>query len=88
MDELKIKNAETVLLKSKKCKETICIALRDDTSKLTDDKIRLNKVIRNNLRVRLGEIVTIHKYPNVPIGIRVHILPFEDSIEGISVNLT
>ena len=88
MDELKIYKAETVLLKGKKRKETICVALPDDTGKLTDDKIRLNKVVRNNLRVRLGDVVSVHKYPTVPVGNRVHILPFEDSIEGISGNLT
>jgi len=57
MDELKIYKAETVLLKGKKLKETICVALPDDTGKLTDDKICLNKVVRNNLKIRLGDIV-------------------------------
>ena len=88
MDELKIYKAETVLLKGKKRKETICVALPDDTGRLTDDRIRLNKVVRNNLRVRLGDVVSVHKYPTVPVGNRVHILPFEDSIEGITGNLT
>src|SRR5689334_11677720 len=75
MDELKIYKAETVLLKGKKRKETIAIALPDDGG-LTDEKIRMNKVVRRNLRVRLGDIVSITKYPNVPMGKRVHILPF------------
>ena len=88
MDELKIFKAETVLLKGKKRKETICVCLPDDSGKLSDDKIRLNKVVRNNLRIRLGDIVSVHKYPTVPVGNRVHILPFEDSIEGITGNLT
>ena len=55
MDELKIFKSETVLLKGKKRKETICICLPDDTGRLTDDKIRMGKVVRNNLRIRLGE---------------------------------
>ena len=87
MDELKIYKAETVLLKGKKRKETIAIALPDDGS-LDDGKIRMNKVIRRNLRVRLGDISSVTKYPNVPMGKRVHILPFEDSIEGLTGNLT
>jgi transitional endoplasmic reticulum ATPase len=87
MDELKIFKAETVLLKGKKRKETIAIALPDD-GVLEDEKIRMNKVIRRNLRVRLGDISSITKYPNVPMGKRVHILPFEDSIEGLTGNLT
>ena len=35
MDELKIYKAETVLLKGKKRKETICVALPYDTGRLT-----------------------------------------------------
>lgn len=87
MDELKIFKAETVILKGKKRKETIAIALPDDGG-LDDEKIRMNKVVRRNLRVRLGDVVSITKHPNVPMGKRVHILPFEDSIEGITGNLT
>jgi transitional endoplasmic reticulum ATPase len=88
MDELKIFKAETVLLKGKKRKETIAIALPDDSGRLDDEKIRMNKVVRRNLRVRLGDIVSVQKHPNVPMGKRVHILPFEDTIEGISGSLT
>ena len=87
MDELKIFKAETVLLKGKKRKETIAIALPEEGN-LEDGKIRMNKVIRRNLRVRLGDVASVTKYPNVPMGKRVHILPFEDSIEGITGNLT
>jgi transitional endoplasmic reticulum ATPase len=87
MDELKIFKAETVILKGKKRKETIAIALPDEGG-LDDEKIRMNKVVRRNLRVRLGDVVSITKHPNVPMGKRVHILPFEDSIEGITGNLT
>ena len=40
------------------------------------------------MRIRLGDIVSVHKYQTIPVGNRVHILPFEDTIEGISGNLT
>jgi transitional endoplasmic reticulum ATPase len=88
MDELKIYKAETVILKGKKRKETIAICLPDDSGRLDDEKIRMNKVLRNNLRVRLSDVVNVTKFPNVPMGKRVHILPFEDTIEGITGNLT
>ncbi len=87
MDELKIFKAETVLLKGKKRKQTIAIALPDDGG-LEDEKIRMNKVVRRNLRVRLGDLINVTKHPNVPMGKRIHILPFEDSIEGLTGNLT
>ena len=49
MDELKIFKSQTVLLKGKKRKETICICLPDDTGRLSDDKIRMGKVVRNTV---------------------------------------
>jgi transitional endoplasmic reticulum ATPase len=89
MEELKLFNGDTVLLKGKKRKDTICIALTvDKEDGLTDDKIRMNKVVRNNLRVRLGDMVSVHATPEIPNGTRVHILPIDDTIEGISGNIT
>jgi transitional endoplasmic reticulum ATPase len=44
-------------------------------------------VVRKNLRVRLGDIVSVHQCPDVKYGKRIHVLPFEDTIEGISGNL-
>ena len=58
MDELKIFKGDTVLLKGKKRRDTVCIALSvEDNDDLTDDKIRMNKVVRNNLRVRFGDMI-------------------------------
>ena len=61
----------------------MCIVLSDDT--VTDDKIRMNRVVRNNLRVRLGDVVAIQSCPDVKYGKRVHILPIDDSVEGKEV---
>ena len=55
MDELQLFRGDTVVVKGKKRRETVCIVLADET--VSDDKIRINRVIRNNLRVRLGDIV-------------------------------
>ncbi len=44
-------------------------------------------MVRKNLRVRLGDIVSVHQCPDVKYGKRIHVLPFEDTIEGISGNL-
>jgi transitional endoplasmic reticulum ATPase len=58
MDELKIFKGDTVLLKGKKRRDTVCIALSvEEGDTLTDDKIRMNKVVRNNLRVRFGDMI-------------------------------
>lgn len=47
----------------------------------------MNKVVRLNLRVRLGDVVSLHQCPDVKYGKRVHILPIDDSIEGVAGNL-
>ncbi|CAM0955284.1 unnamed protein product [Alopecurus aequalis] len=52
MDRLQLFRGDTVLLKGKKRKDTVCILLSDDTCEQT--KIRMNKVVRKNLRVRLA----------------------------------
>lgn len=43
MDELQLFRGDTVLLKGKKRKQTVCIVLSDET--MTDDKIRMNRVV-------------------------------------------
>lgn len=43
----------------KKRRDTVCIVLADDT--VEETKIRINKVVRKNLRVRLGDIVSVHQ---------------------------
>ena len=88
MDSLKIFKSETVLLKGKKGKETVCICLPDFNGKLSDNKIRMGKCVRNNLDVAIGDIISIEKYQFIPLGNSVHILPFKDTIQGISGNLT
>ena len=85
METLELFRGDTVLLKGKKRKDTVCIVLADDT--IEEGRIRLNKVVRNNLRVRLGDIVSIHQCPDVKYGKRVHVLPFEDTCEGITGSL-
>jgi len=84
MDELSLFRGDTVLLKGKKRKETVCIVLSDDT--VSNDKIRMNRVVRNNLRVRLGDIVAVSACPDVKYGKKIHVLPIDDTIEGLTGN--
>ena len=73
------------VLQGKKRKDTICIALADDSCE--EPKIRMNKVVRSNLRVRLGDVISVHQCPDVKYGQRVHILPVDDTVEGVTGNL-
>jgi len=85
MEKLQLFRGDTVLLKGKKRKDTVCIVLHDDTCE--EGKIRMNKVVRNNLRVRLGDVISVHQCPDVKYGKRIHVLPIDDTIEGLTGNL-
>ncbi|GAU87372.1 hypothetical protein RvY_00236-2 [Ramazzottius varieornatus] len=85
MDELQLFRGDTVLIKGKKRRDTVCIALTEDT--VPDDKVRMNRVVRRNLRVRLGDVVSVQSCPEVKYAKRVHILPIDDTIEGLTGNL-
>jgi transitional endoplasmic reticulum ATPase len=46
----------------------------------------MNRVVRNNLRVRLGDVVSVAECLDVKYGKRIHVLPIDDSIEGLTGN--
>lgn len=85
MEELSLFRGDTVLLKGKKKHDTVCIAIADEET--DDSKIRMNKIIRKNLRVKLGDVISVTNSGEVPYGKAVHVLPFDDSIQGITGNL-
>jgi transitional endoplasmic reticulum ATPase len=85
MEELGLFRGDTVMIKGKKGKSTVCIALVEED--IENGSIRMNKVVRKNLRVRLGDLVTVNAAGDVPYGSKIHVLPIDDSIEGVSGNL-
>jgi transitional endoplasmic reticulum ATPase len=86
MNELKLFKGDAILIKGKKRHETVAVCLADP--KLEDGKIRMNKTIRKNLRVRLGDLVIVKAAGEVPNLTKIHVLPIADTIEGISGDLT
>ncbi|MCO5573430.1 hypothetical protein L7F22_027201 [Adiantum nelumboides] len=85
MEELGLFRGDTILLRGKKRRDTVLIVLADETTE--DAKIRLNKVARNNLRVKLGDMITVHACSDIKYGKRIHVLPFDDSVEGLTGNI-
>ena len=85
MEELDLFKGDTVLLKGKKKRSTVCIILPDDTT--DDNSIRLNKGVRNNLRVKLGDYIYISQFDNIKPAKKIHILPLDDTVEGLTGNL-
>jgi len=85
MEELELFKGDTVLLKGKKNHSTVCIILPDDT--IDDNSIRLNKGVRKNLRVKLGDYIYISHFDDIKPANKIHILPLDDTIEGLTGNL-
>nr|XP_023662104.1 transitional endoplasmic reticulum ATPase-like isoform X2 [Paramormyrops kingsleyae] len=85
MEELQLFRGDTVVLRGRKRKQTVCIVLTDDSC--ADERVRMNRVTRNNLRVRLGDVISIQACPDVKYGKRIHVLPIDDTIEGLTGNL-
>ena len=63
MEALQLFRGDTVLVRGKKRKDTVLIVLADD--ELDDGSARLNRVVRHNLRVKHGDVVTIHPCPDI-----------------------
>ncbi|KAI8056032.1 AAA ATPase [Syncephalis plumigaleata] len=85
MEKLQLFRGDSVIVKGKKRHDTVLIALSEDDCE--DGKVRLNRVVRKNLRVRLGDIVTVNACPDIKYGTRIHVLPIDDTIEGLTGNL-
>ncbi|KAF9622662.1 hypothetical protein IFM89_032583 [Coptis chinensis] len=85
MDKLELFHGDTIRIKGKKRRETVCLVLADETCE--EPKIRINRVVRSNLRIRLGDIVSVHVCSDIKFGKRVHVLPIDDTIEGVTGDL-
>merc|ERR1719197_861513 len=85
MEELDLFRGDSVLVRGKRRRETVCIAIANDNTE--SGKVRMNKVIRKNLKVKLGDVVTILSAGEIKYGKRIHVLPFSDTVEGITGNL-
>ncbi|CAH8658706.1 unnamed protein product [Heterobilharzia americana] len=85
MDELQLFRGDTVFIRGRKRKETICVALPDETC--PDDHIRTNRCVRINLRVKLGDVVTVTCCQDIVYAKRIHVLPIDDTIVGLTGNL-
>ncbi|KAI6164523.1 P-loop containing nucleoside triphosphate hydrolase protein [Pisolithus thermaeus] len=85
MELLSLFRGDTIIVRGKKRRDTVLICLSSDD--VEEGRIQINKVARNNLRVKLGDLVNVHQCLDIKYGKRIHVLPFDDSIEGLSGNL-
>ena len=85
MTMLDIFTGDSVMVKGKKKKETVLVCVSDPLCE--EGNVMVNGGARKNLAVELGDVVGIHMCDAIPYGTKVCVLPFADSIEGITGNL-
>jgi transitional endoplasmic reticulum ATPase len=82
LEQLEIFQGDTVLIKGKRGKEHVCVAMPAEDGE--DFKIHMNTNIRKNLKVRLGDIVTVKPVADISNATRIHVLPIKETIEGLT----
>nr|AHL28477.1 chloroplast cell division cycle 48 protein [Chromera velia] len=80
MKELGLFNGDIVRLKGRKQKYSVATVAVDKS--LDDDRILMSKFARRNLRVHLGDAVSLQPMPSLKYGREVIILPFGDTMES------
>jgi|UniRef100_A0A7S4GAY8 transitional endoplasmic reticulum ATPase len=85
MNTLELYKGDTVLIRGKRRKDTVCIVLADDTC--PEGRVRMNKVVRKNLRLHLGDMAILHQCKDIKYGTQVHFLPMDDTVEGVTGDL-
>jgi transitional endoplasmic reticulum ATPase len=85
MRELQLSPGDNVQLKGKRGADTICVVLVDQSCE--EGRIRMNQVVRQNLRVQLGDVVVVSPCPDVKEGTRIHVLPIADTVAGFTGDL-
>lgn len=86
MNELQLFKGDSVIIQGNERKETVGIVLSDDT--VSNERIRMNRVVRKNLRLRFGDIVSVALCPDFKYGKRIHSFPIDDTVEGPTDNLS
>ncbi|CAD6209506.1 unnamed protein product [Miscanthus lutarioriparius] len=85
MEKLSIFRGDVVLLKGKRRRDTVCIAMADEGC--GEHALGINRSVRSNLRVRLGDVVSVHPCRDAAFGAKVHVLPLDDTVEGLTGDL-
>jgi len=84
LEELELFVGDTILVRGKKNHKTVCTVITKNG--VDENNICVNKVTRTNLRVRLGDMISIKKI-EIPNAEKIQILPFENSVKGLTGDL-
>lgn len=82
MEAMGIFRGDNVLLKGNNNHESVASVL---PAEVLEGRIRMSKILRTNLRVCQGDVVTVHLCQrDIKFGARVHIEPIEGNVEGLT----
>ncbi|OLL25651.1 Cell division control protein 48, partial [Neolecta irregularis DAH-3] len=85
MEKLELFRGDTLLVQGKRRRYTVLIVLVDED--LAEGMAKINRVVRSNLRVRLGDLLSVHPCPDIKYLKRVSCVPIADTVEGITGSL-
>ena len=85
MEELKIFRGDAALIKGKLNKSTVCIVVEDETC--GEGMIKFGKISRRNIRIHLGDTVTVTPLKDIAYGNRIHVLPIDDTVKNLTGDL-
>lgn len=85
MAALSIYRGDTITIKGKKNRTTVAVVLEDND--LGEAKIRLSKVARKNIAIKLGDTATVSPCRDIAYGNRIHVLPFDDTVQNLTGDL-
>ncbi|POO00423.1 F-box domain containing protein, partial [Trema orientale] len=81
MQTLQLSHGDPVWIKGKKGRQAFSAAIAyDDTCDL-EPKIRLNRVVKNDLWIKIGDFVSVHRCPDAKDGKPVHVLSTSDNLK-------
>ncbi|CAI7577874.1 unnamed protein product [Penicillium discolor] len=81
LETLQLARGDTVLVKEKNGRDTVLVVLSDD---LEDGYACINRVVRDNLRVREGDVITIRPYLDIKYAKRIAVRPTANNAEGFT----
>ena len=85
LTELDIMNGDYALIRGRFRKDTVVVVTSDDDA--APGTVQMSRICRQNVRVKPSDYVSMRAVPDIAYGHRVHVLPIDDSIEGITGNL-
>ncbi|UKK01201.2 cell division cycle CDC48-like protein/transitional endoplasmic reticulum ATPase [Theileria orientalis] len=85
-NRLSLMTGDFVRVRGRRRKETICGV--DVNEEMKRNEIVLHEDVRRNLRLRLGDVVSINKIKNIPDVKIVYVLPFKDTIDPLIKQLS